>query len=123
MANEQNLEEIHAALTQAIDVAEAKANNALKFGKISESEWLEAKDKWGRLETVKSQINGLITDKKIQMTLLNNNPDSSISKIEQATNSLNKSAGKLDDFNNFLSQINNALTIAGITIKAISSLI
>ncbi|WP_017742764.1 hypothetical protein [Scytonema hofmannii] len=35
----------------------------------------------------------------------------------------NESAGKIDDFNNFLSDINNALKIVGSTIKAISPLI
>ncbi|MEI2582029.1 hypothetical protein [Scytonema sp. PRP1] len=45
------------------------------------------------------------------------------SKIEQATNRLNKSAGKIDDFNSFLSEIDKALKIVGSTIKAISPLI
>ncbi|MEH1901585.1 MAG: hypothetical protein V7L04_09255 [Nostoc sp.] len=123
MANKQNLEKIHEAINKAIDVATVKAEDALKSGKISESEWQKAKDKWGKLEIKQSEINGIIIDKEFHKKLLNNNLESRISKIEQATNSLNKSAGKIDDFNNCFSEIENALQIASGTIKAISPIV
>ncbi|MEH2008514.1 hypothetical protein [Nostoc sp.] len=123
MANKQNLEKIYEAINKAIDVATVKADDALKSGKISESEWQTAKDKWGKLEIKQSEINGIIIDKEFHKKLLNNNLESRISKIEQATNSLNKSAGKIDDFNNFFSQIENALQIVSSTIKAISPIV
>ncbi|WP_414584018.1 hypothetical protein [Scytonema sp. PCC 10023] len=58
-------------------------------------------------------------DEELKKKLLNNNLDSPRSKIEQATNSLNKSAGKIDYFNKYLSKINNPLKIVGSTIKFI----
>jgi glutathionylspermidine synthase len=123
MANEQKLEDIYEAVTKAIDVARVKADNALNSGKISESEWQEAKDKWGRLEITQLEIKGIMIDEELKKKLLKNNPDSPISKIEQATNRLDKSAGKINDFNNFLSEIDKALKIVGSTIKFISPLI
>ncbi|MBN3921910.1 hypothetical protein [Nostoc sp. NMS4] len=123
MSNEQNLKDIYDAINQAIDVAEVKADNALKSGNISQSEWQEAKDQWGKLKTTQLEIQGIMINKELQQTLLNNNLDSPRSKIEQATNSLNKSAGKIDDFNNFLSEIDKALKLAGSTIKFIAPLV
>lgn len=123
MSSEPNLKELYDAISQAIDVAKVKADNALESGNISQSEWQEAKDKWGKLKTTQLEIKGIMINQELQQTLLNNNLDSPKSKIEQATNSLNKSAGKLDDYNDFLSEINNALKIISSTIKAISPLV
>jgi hypothetical protein len=123
MSNEQNLKDIYEAITQAINVAKQKANEALDSKQISESEWQQQKDKWGKLEITQVEIKGIMMNAELKTELLNNNVNSPISKIEKATNRLEKSAGKIDDFNNFLSDIDNALKIAASTIKAISPLI
>jgi glutathionylspermidine synthase len=122
MSNEPKLEEIHEAITKAIDVARVKADNALNSGEIAESEWLKAKNKWGKLEITQLEIKAIIIDEKLKTKLLNNNLDSPLSKIEQATNRLENSAGKIDDFNSFLSEIDKALKLVGSTIKFISPL-
>lgn len=122
MANKQNLEEISQTVTKAIDVAKEKANNALESGIISDSEWQKAKDEWGKWETIESEINGNIFNEKLN-NILNNDLNSHRSQIEQATNRLNKSAGKIEDFNNFLSAINNGLKLVVSTIKPFSPIV
>ncbi len=123
MLNEQDLEEIHEAITKAIDIARVKADNALKSGKFSESEWQEVKDKWGGWEITQLEIKDIMIDEELNLKLLDNNPDSPLSKIEQATNRLDKSAGNIDDFNNFISEIDRALKNVGSIIKSIAPFI
>ncbi|MDZ8225113.1 hypothetical protein [Nostoc sp. ChiVER01] len=108
MANNQNLQEIRQTLTKAINAAKKQADNALKSGIIDDSKWQKAKDEWGEWETIESYISGMISDEQLNK-ILKNDPNSLRSQIEQATNRLNKSAGKIEDLNNFFSEINSAL--------------
>jgi hypothetical protein len=122
MDNKQNLEEILQALTQAINVAKEKANNALESRIITDSEWQKAKDEWGKWETIESEINESISNEKIN-NILNNDLNSPHFQIEQATNHLNKSAGNIEDLNNFFSEINNGLKLVVSTIKLFSPIV
>ncbi|WP_448265558.1 hypothetical protein [Nostoc sp. DSM 114159] len=118
MANNQNLEKIRQTLTEAINTAKKKANNAFESGIIDDSKLQKAKDEWGKWETIESYISGMISDEQLNK-ILKNDPNSLRSQIEQATNRLNKSAGKIEDLNNFFSEINSALKIVSSTMKAI----
>ncbi|MBH8577984.1 hypothetical protein I8752_34555 [Nostocaceae cyanobacterium CENA369] len=122
MDNQQNLEEMLQALTKAIDVAKEKANNALESRMINDSEWQKAKDEWGKWETIESEINESISNEKIK-NILNNDLNSPRFQIEQATNHLNKSAGNIEDLNDFFSEINNGLKLVVSTIKLFSPIV
>ncbi|MBO3459866.1 hypothetical protein G7B40_030320 [Aetokthonos hydrillicola Thurmond2011] len=116
MANNQNLKNI----LNPVDEAITRAKESPYYVNLNNSELQKANDKLEELERIKSKIMGKIFEQEIQEKLLNQDPDSPRSQIEQATDRLNKSAGKIEDFDNFLSDIDKALNIVSSIIKAIS---
>ncbi len=119
--NLDNLKKIHQELTAAIDVAKTEANKAFESRKISDQEFLQAKDEWGKLEVQESKLRGLIMAKELDFILNINEEDSPSSRILQATNRLRSSARDLDNFGSFLSAIADVIKIAGSVITAIQT--
>lgn len=115
-----NLKKIRAALTNAINVVRTEANAAFDSREISDSEWQQAKDKWGELETDESELQGLINELELEF-ILDTDVNSPRSRILQATNRLENAARNIDEFGSFLSEIANVINIFASTVKAIQS--
>ena len=99
-----NLKKIRQELTKAINFVREKVNDAFDLGEISRQEWQQAKDGWGELETIESELQALINGKELDF-ILDTNIESPRSQILQATNQLENAAQKIDDFGNLLSEI------------------
>ena len=105
-----NLKKIRQALTKAINVVREEVNDAFDLGEISVQEWQQAKDGWGKLETIESKIQALINGKELDF-ILDTNIESPRSRILQATNKLENAAQNIDNFGKLLSEIANIFNI------------
>jgi hypothetical protein len=115
-----NLKRIRAELTNTINLVRTEANNAFDARKISDSEWQQAKDEWGKLETQESELQGLINSLELEF-ILDTNVESPRSRILQATNRLEAAARNIDEFGSFLSEIAKVIDIFASTITAIQT--
>ena len=113
--NLNELKKIRQELTNTIEVVSTKAGEARDANKIDDRQWQEARDEWGKLETQESALQALIDKLKLDFIL-----DSKVD-ILQATEKLNKAAQKIDNFDNFLSEIGKVGGIVASTITAIQT--
>ncbi|MBE8998812.1 hypothetical protein IQ274_11435 [Nostoc sp. LEGE 12447] len=116
--NIDHLKEIHDQLTNTIKFLSEEAGKARDDGRIDSTKFIQAKDKWGKLETKAIELQGLIDGVKLG-SILNNDVNSSYSQILKATNSLQEAAKKIENFEDFLSEIAKVIDIVTSTIKAI----
>lgn len=115
-----NLKRIRAELTSTINVVRTEANNAFDTREISDSQWQQAKDEWGKLEILEIELQGLINHLELGF-ILNTNVESPRSRILQATNRLEAAARNIDEFGSFSSEIAKVINIFASTITAIQT--
>ena len=115
-----DLKKIRDALSAAINETRSAGFKAFENKEISRSEFFQASQKWGDLETKEFMLQGLIMSLELGY-ILNSNVNSPGSRIQAATKRLENAAQQIKNFGSFLSAIATVINIVGSVVTAIQT--